>query len=327
MRALTHTHATILAIVCALAFIGIALTATPQYADSQTAAPITGWLWSDNIGWVSMNCSNTSSCGTVNYSVSIAADGTLSGYAWSDNIGWIKFGGLSSFPTGSGTVAQNAAMSGTSLRGWARACAGTSTGDCASMTSRTDGWDGWIALSGTNFGPTLSGGSFSGYSWGDENVGWLSWNSAYHVAQTVYLPCAATQGYQCVGGNSEHLAADCSVTTDVCLSHGAGWFCASDNHLCTAPAPPTGGASGSLQAKPSLVKSGQTTKIIWSITNATSCTVTGNGNSWSVVASPVAGYTSNPITQKTTYTLHCTGDGGTLDQTEEITLIPEWQER
>jgi len=29
-----------------------------------------GWAWNDNIGWISFNCSNTSTCGTSNYKVS-----------------------------------------------------------------------------------------------------------------------------------------------------------------------------------------------------------------------------------------------------------------
>lgn len=301
----------------------------PVPASSQSGTPVTGYLWSDTIGWISMNCSNTSTCATSNYSVAIDTSGNLSGYAWSDNVGWVKFGGLSSFPTGSGTVAQNAAMASTSLLGWARACAGTASGDCSSMTSRTDGWDGWIALSGTSFGVSLTGGSFSGYAWGGENVGWID----FSAAPTTYLPCAATQGYVCSADTSVHTAADCAVTNDYCPSHGAGWFCSTDNGICTAPpAPEVGtnldGSNGALSTKPSLVKSGGTTKVIWTIDNANTCTVVGsNGDSWSGTASIEGGYTSSPITQRTTYTIDCTGDGGTLHDTTDTALIPEWQEK
>ena len=53
------------------------------------AVSLSGYIWSDNIGWISLSCSNTSSCGTVNYGLSIETNSKLSGYAWSDNIGWI----------------------------------------------------------------------------------------------------------------------------------------------------------------------------------------------------------------------------------------------
>lgn len=305
------------------------LLGRPIPAVSQSGTPITGYLWSDTIGWISMNCSNTGTCGVSDYAVSIDTSGNLSGYAWGDNVGWIKFGGLSSFPTGSGTTAQDAAMQNTSLIGWARACAGTSAGDCSSMTSRSDGWDGWIALSGADFGVALAGGGFSGYAWGGENVGWIDFSASL----STYLPCAATQGYQCVSGTSVHTAADCSISNDICSTHGTGWFCATDNGLCTAPpAPEAGtnldGSDGALSTKPSLVKSGETTKVIWTIDNANICTVTGsNGDFWSGIASASGGETSSPITQRTVFTIACSGDGGTLQGTADVNLVPEWQEK
>ena len=51
----------------------------------------TGWLWSSNAGWISLNCENTGSCGTVDYGVVNDGKGQLSGYAWAPNIGWISF--------------------------------------------------------------------------------------------------------------------------------------------------------------------------------------------------------------------------------------------
>ena len=119
--------------------------------------------------------------------------GMFSGYAWSENIGWIKFGGLSAFPTGSGTTPQNAQLeyldySGSgvgatqaNIVGWARACAGTLNGDCSKMDSRSDGWDGWISLNGSSldgksgYGVSLKGDgvTLSGYAWGSDVIGWI----------------------------------------------------------------------------------------------------------------------------------------------------------
>lgn len=58
--------------------------------DIPTSGALSGYLWGENIGWISLNCSNTSSCGTVNYSVTNTS-GTLSGYGWAENVGWISF--------------------------------------------------------------------------------------------------------------------------------------------------------------------------------------------------------------------------------------------
>lgn len=51
---------------------------------------LTGFMWAENIGWVSMSCENTSSCGTVSYGVTNDGSGNLSGYAWAENVGWIS---------------------------------------------------------------------------------------------------------------------------------------------------------------------------------------------------------------------------------------------
>lgn len=112
---------------------------------------------------------------TLTYGVYLDnATGMFSGWAWSDNIGWIKFGGLSGFPSGIGTVSQNVQLdSSNKIIGWARACAGTVTGDCSSMESRNDGWDGWISLSGTGYGVVLNGTDLSGYAWGSDVIGWM----------------------------------------------------------------------------------------------------------------------------------------------------------
>jgi hypothetical protein len=58
-----------------------------QVEDSE----LTGWIWGENIGWISLSCLNTGTCGTVEYRVANDACGTLTGFAWSDSVGWINF--------------------------------------------------------------------------------------------------------------------------------------------------------------------------------------------------------------------------------------------
>jgi hypothetical protein len=52
---------------------------------------LSGWAWGENVGWISFSCENTSSCGTVDYGVTIGFDSLFDGYAWGENIGWINF--------------------------------------------------------------------------------------------------------------------------------------------------------------------------------------------------------------------------------------------
>lgn len=153
----------------------------PVFAYAGAEHNLVGWAWSDNIGWISFNSTNDHDPNTVgvqvspyNYGVHMAANGDLCGdsacatpgYAWSPNIGWIQFGGLSSFPSGSGTQSVNAAVNGTNLQGWARAL------------SNDGAWDGWISLSGAgpSYGVSLFGNTFSGYAWGSDVVGWISFD-------------------------------------------------------------------------------------------------------------------------------------------------------
>ncbi|HVT75337.1 MAG TPA: hypothetical protein VHD69_02920 [Candidatus Paceibacterota bacterium] len=137
----------------------------PAMAHAGTSHNMSGYAWSSTIGWISFNCTNDSSCATADYGVNKDADGTLHGYAWASTIGWIQFSGLSGFPSGPGTTAQNAQVIGSNVVGWAQAIA-----------ANGNGWDGWIALSGTSYGVTLSGTAFTGYAWGGDTVGWVSWN-------------------------------------------------------------------------------------------------------------------------------------------------------
>jgi hypothetical protein len=52
---------------------------------------MTGWAVSQSVGWISLNCANTSSCAQVDYKVSINSRGHLSGYAYGEDIGYIDF--------------------------------------------------------------------------------------------------------------------------------------------------------------------------------------------------------------------------------------------
>lgn len=52
---------------------------------------LTGYMWGESVGWVSLSCTNTGSCGTVDYGVANDGLGGLSGFAWAENVGWISF--------------------------------------------------------------------------------------------------------------------------------------------------------------------------------------------------------------------------------------------
>jgi len=65
-----------------------------------TGDNVSGWAWSENVGWISFNCYNDYNgdgaledhCSSSNYGVRInPSTKVFSGYTWSENIGWITF--------------------------------------------------------------------------------------------------------------------------------------------------------------------------------------------------------------------------------------------
>lgn len=162
------TNATLFTVFVFLVFISIAFSITVLTTDNVGASnedDISGFAWSDNIGWISFNCTDTSSCSNVNYGVSISDVGVLAGFAWSDNIGWISFNenDLENCPE----EPCRALFDSVGFSGWARAL------------SHGGGWDGWVSLSGVDpsYGIIINNeNKFEGFAWGAGIVGWLQFN-------------------------------------------------------------------------------------------------------------------------------------------------------
>ncbi len=186
-------------LVLAVVVFGLAavLPASTGFKNAQAADnELTGFAWSSNIGWVSLNCSNTGSCVTSNYKVTKRADGLLAGYGWSSNIGWVGFAPASrNYPVGRGTFAGSARFDGNNIKGWIQALA------------NGGGWDGWISMAGQttaggNYGPTYieSTKKFSGFAWGGDVVGWVDFQ---------YANCPT-----CGGGTSEIAGLNVALSGD-----------------------------------------------------------------------------------------------------------------
>jgi len=184
--------------------------------------PLSGWAWSSNVAWISFN-STDSGTGGGPYKVEVdTTSNELKGFAWSKHLGWIKFDNLTSgipagdIPVGFGPAKVN--LSTGVVSGWARACSGTVNKDCASA-SRTDGWDGWIELAGTNHVSVSAADDKAGvffnnvskffrqYAWGGMNLGWMQFFPKCEGC-VVALPLAAT----------------CSVTYEGSPAYRATWI-------------------------------------------------------------------------------------------------------
>lgn len=195
----------VLNIIMSILVVGAVLSAAYstqiEKVESSAIDNVSGYGWSDNIGWISMNCTSDGTCGTSNYGVDVDTSGYLSGYAWSDNIGWISFNPADVAGCPSGPC--QAFMDQTSgvISGWARALAGN--------TANSGGWDGFISMSGAGYGVTVSGPStgctWSGFAWGSTVVGWVDFTGVQGIGQACNDPSGSIVAGSCtipVGGTS-----------------------------------------------------------------------------------------------------------------------------
>ncbi len=209
---------------------------------SAEAAGLSGYAWSENIGWVKFN--------GANYGVMAdTATGELSGFAWSENIGWVRFDPPGPYP-------YNPAYSGrydvsdNKFKGWARSCAATADPRHCGTGNNPDagGWEGWLKLSGNGYsveqvGNATAGCFLNGYAWGGMVIGWLKFSGQnYQVTISDcltggsgpppppgLLSCAFTASpTRILSGNSSILdwrcqnAANCSIAPGIGSVNRAG---------------------------------------------------------------------------------------------------------
>ncbi len=276
-----------------LVFFAVFLSLAPK-AQTANHNNMTGYAWSSNIGWISFNCTNTNNCspgGNGNYGVNIATSGLMTGWAWSDNIGWIKFDGLSNFPAAVGGTTQTQANinPGTGVAtGWARACSGTIKsgdsvtnptlpGDCSTMTSRPDGWDGWISLGGTNYGvnKNTNTGIFSGYAWGSSVVGWVDFSTVNVPTPPGAWVTLVAQHTTIVSGSSTNLSWTSSNISNSppCSLTGNGYVASTGGPVSTGTLTTAGSPYTFTISCPAATGFSPTTP-----TSMVTVTVTSNGN-------------------------------------------------
>lgn len=289
--------AAVLGIVAALALALI--LSTPPHAFSSSGNAITGYAWSDNVGWVSL------SGGT--FGLSTDSSGNVTGYAWGDNVGWV-----SANPADTASCGAQAKLTSGSFTGWLRAL--------------NTGGDGCISLSGSGYQATTVNNSgynnSTDYAWGSDAVGWLSVNASGGACTPTYV-CSANQLVDTTCGQAPQACTyGCTNGATVCNS---------------APLPPTGCISVNSNTcspaqKSVRVSHGSTVSLYWNVQNVTtSCTVTGTGGdtqTWTtlptggVVTSTVPATTA--INSITNFNISC--DGGTFSDQATVHMVPTVKE-
>ncbi len=240
--------------------------------------PVTGYAWSSNIGWISFSSSNAGPGATPAYGVNVdTTTGVMSGYAWSSNIGWISFNAADVSTCGTTFCTPKINMTTGAVTGWIRVVSGI---------GRTDGWDGWIELSGTGHtSPDITGakgvtlatstGAIKGYAWGGNVIGWVLFNP--------------------------------SITPATCSG-------------CVVV--PSSLPSVTISANPTAVNSGASSLLTWNAKNSTSCTATG---SWSGTKAATPGDHTEMMTNiisNRTYTITCTNGTVGAWASVDVTVNP-----
>ena len=146
---------------------------------------------------------------------------------------------------------------------------------------------------------------------GTSTLTWSSTNATGCTASGVWSGAKATNGT----ASSGTLAAT-SIYTLTCSGAGGSGQASTTITVTGSPPAPT----VTLTAIPTTVASGATTALTWSSLNATACTASG---AWSGSRATAGSASSAALTATTnTFTLTCTGPGGSANTSAVVTVTP-----
>lgn len=154
---------------------------------------------------------------------------------------------------------------------------------------------------------TLSASPTTVTSGGSSSLSWSSSNSNSCVASGAWSGSKATSGSQTLSNLTS------SGTYTLTCSGGGGSTSRSVTISVTGSTAPT----VSISASPALVDANANSTLTWSSTNATACTGSG---AWSGSKSLSGSQQVGPISGTTSYTLTCTGTGGTTVRSAVVSI-------
>jgi hypothetical protein len=334
--------------------------------------PVTGYAGSERIGLIKLYCTSAGTpndCASHPYGLGVNADASISGYAWSDSVGWIS---AYSADTSVCTPTSNARIVGTQFKGWLREInvTGDDTGcikldpgqaqdvSISGTTITGNAWSGvfgWAQFDATaNIGPasctmnanpsvvwsavppssiTLSytTQSAASASIADDNA---SYSPTYTPAPTplgssTSVPPPTLPSTQSVTTTflmtvTNYLGAKTTCQSSVVVNHGfpPPQGCISintNNPSCTPPV-----------VKTISVRKGSSASLYWTVQNVDSCTLTKNGAAEpAITPTQTTPYTTGALAAHTEYVLSCPGkddNGSTFTDRAVINITPAFQE-
>jgi len=153
---------------------------------------------------------------------------------------------------------------------------------------------------------SLSVGPSAISSGGSATLTWASTNATACTASGAWSGTKALSGTQSTG------ALTASATYTLSCTGTGGSAAQSATVSVKAPAPTV-----SLRVSPSSITRGNTASVVWSSTNATSCSASG---AWSGSKAVSGSQSTGALTANATYSLSCTGAGGSAVQSATVTV-------
>ncbi|TSC69191.1 MAG: Uncharacterized protein G01um101456_292, partial [Parcubacteria group bacterium Gr01-1014_56] len=276
--------------------IGVSLTNDPYYVDGADGAPTLSLNTTPaNISSGQSSTISWSSSAVACVPIHLPYANGLSMKPWS----------LSSSPSGSAQV------SPFTTTAYLLSCVGT---EGAQITTRP----AVVTIGGVPVPPptpaptvSLSASPISITSGQSASLTWSSTNAT---------SCSASGGWSGAQGTSgtQSVSPTTNTTYTLTCSGGGGSTSQSTTVLVTTTSPPTSASvpTVSFSASPTSITSGQSSTLTWGSTDATSCSASGG---WSG-AQGTSGTQSISPTANTTYTLTCTGAGGSANQSSTVTV-------
>jgi len=235
--------------------------------------------------------------------VTISANPMAPAYNGSTTVTWSSTNATSCTASGgwTGTKATSGSQSFSNLTAdqtYSLSCTGAGGSASQSVTVDVGAVPPTVTLSANPMAPAYNGST---------TVTWSSTNATSCTASGAWSGTKATSGSQ----SFSSLTADQTYTL-ACTGSGGSASQSVTVDVGNPPAPTL-----SLSASPTSVAYNGSTTLSWSSTNATSCTASGG---WTGTKATSGSETRSSLTTNTTFTLACTGAGGSVTQSASVTV-------
>src|ERR1700761_1160554 len=156
---------------------------------------------------------------------------------------------------------------------------------------------------------TLASGPASIRSGGSAHLYWKTTNATACTASGGWHGSVSTGGYRSTG--------PLTATTQFGLTCTGPEGSATQSTTVTVTGSPAASPTVKISASPSTLASGGSSTLTWSSTNATSCTGAG---AWSGAKAMSGSQSTGALSANTTYSLTCTGSGGSSTNSAVLTV-------